>query len=339
MKLHRALLVLALLLAALPASAQKQPGPATFTVRAEPIADEKAAFATVESLNVVPARARIGGTVVARPVRNGDAVTLGQLLAVVADQKMALQMGALDAQIAGAQSQLGQAQADLARADTLFRQGSGPRVTLDQARTAAEVAASTLRARTAEREVLRQQMTEGEVLAPATGRVLDVPVTRGSVVLPGDTIATIAEHTYVLRLRVPERHAAFLKAGDPVRIDAAELDGAGTLTDRAEVGRITLVYPRIEDGRVVADAEAPDLPDRFVGARIRVWITAGTRTGVVVPETFIITRFGLDTVRLHRDGGLIEVPVQRGQPHPTPPLPDGIEILSGLHAGDELVRP
>ena len=337
MKVHRPLFVLALLLAPLPAFAQTppiQPGPGGFVVRAEPISDEKAAFATVESLNVVPARARIGGTVLARPVRNGDAVTLGQLLAVVVDQKIALQMGALDAQIAGAQSQLSQAQADLARADTLFRQGSGPRVTLDQARTAAEVATSTLRARTAEREVLRQQVTEGEVLAPATGRVLDVPVTRGSVVLPGDTIATIAEHTYVLRLRVPERHAAFLKAGDPVRIDAAELGGVA-----AEVGRITLVYPRIEEGRVVADAEAPDLPDRFVGARIRVWITAGTRTGMVVPEAFLITRFGLDTVRLRRDGGLIEVPVQRGQPHPTPQMPDGIEILSGLRAGDVLVRP
>ena len=337
MKVHRALLILALLLAALPASAQTahaQTGPAVFPVRAEPISDEKAAFATVESLNVVPARARIGGTVLARPVRNGDAVTLGQLLAVVVDQKIALQMGALDAQIAGAQSQLSQAQADLARADTLFRQGSGPRVTLDQARTAAEVATSTLRARTAEREVLRQQVTEGEVLAPATGRVLDVPVTRGSVVLPGDTIATIAEHTYVLRLRVPERHAAFLKAGDPVRIDAAELGGVA-----AEVGRITLVYPRIEEGRVVADAEVPDLPDGFVGARIRVWITAGTRTGMVVPEAFLITRFGLDTVRLRRDGAVIDVPVQRGQPHPTPDMPDGIEILSGLRAGDVLVGP
>jgi RND family efflux transporter MFP subunit len=334
MKVHRAFLVLAVLLAALPASAQPQPGPARFTARAEPIADEKATFATVESLNVVPARARIGGTVVARPVRNGDAVTLGQLLAVVGDPKLALQMGALDAQIAGAQSQLSQAQADLARADTLFRQGSGPRVALDQARTAAEVATSTLRARTAERDVLRQQMTEGEVLAPATGRVLDVPVTRGSVVLPGDTLATIAEHAYVLRLRVPERHAAFLKVGDPVRIDAAELGGLGTGS-----GRITLVYPRIEEGRVVADAEVTGLPDAFVGARIRVWIAAGARTGLVVPEAFLLTRFGLDTVRLQRDGGTIEVPVQRGQPHPTPVLPDGIEILSGLRAGDVLVQP
>ncbi len=342
MKLRTALLVLTLLATVLPAAAQTTPapaGPAVFPVRAEPISDEKAAFATVESLNVVPARARIGGTVVARPVRNGDTVTLGQVLAVVGDQKLALQMGALDAQIAGAQSQLAQAQADFARADTLFRQGSGPRVTLDQARTATEVATSTLRARSAEREVLRQQMAEGQVLAPATGRVLDVPVTRGSVVLPGDTLATIAEQTYVLRLRVPERHAAFLKVGDPVRIDAAEPGGDGPHAEGARFGRITLVYPRIEEGRVVADAEVPDLPDGFVGARIRVWIAAGTRLGLVVPEALLVTRFGLDTVRLRRDGGVIDVPVQRGQPHPTPQMPDGIEILSGLRAGDELVRP
>jgi RND family efflux transporter MFP subunit len=339
MKVLRATLPLSiLLLAALPARAADSAAPspsAEFVVRAARIADEKAAFATVESLNVVPARARIGGIVVTLDVRNGDAVQLGQVLAVVGDQKLALQMMALDAQIAGAQSQLSQAQADLARADTLFREGSGPRVTLDQARTASQVATSTLRARTAEREVIRQNMAEGEVLAPATGRVLDVPVTRGTVVLSGDTLATVAERSYVLRLRVPERHAAFLRAGDPVRIEGAELGG----DTGPGFGRITLVYPRIEEGRVVADAVVPDLPDRFVGARLRVWIAAGSRTGLVVPDTFLVTRFGLDTVRLRRDNGAVEVPVQRGQPHPTPEMPNGIEILSGLRAGDVLVKP
>ena len=34
----------------------------TFTVRLEKLTDQKAVFATVESPNVVPARARIGGT-------------------------------------------------------------------------------------------------------------------------------------------------------------------------------------------------------------------------------------------------------------------------------------
>jgi RND family efflux transporter MFP subunit len=339
MKVHRGILLLAiLLLANLPARAADSAAPSPlgeFAVCAAQIADQKAAFATVESLNVVPARARIGGTVVTLDVRNGDAVQQGQVLAVVGDQKLALQMMALDAQIAGAQSQLLQAQADLARADTLFREGSGPRVTLDQARTAFQVATSTLRARTAEREVIRQNMAEGEVLAPATGRVLDVPVTRGTVVLGGDTLATVAERSYVLRLRVPERHAAFLRAGDPVRIDGAELGG----DTGPGFGRITLVYPRIEEGRVVADAVVPDLPDRFVGARLRVWIAAGSRPGLVVPDTFLVTRFGLDTVRLRRDGGAVEVSVQRGQPHPTPDMPNGIEILSGLRAGDVLVKP
>ena len=34
----------------------------------------------------------------------------------------------------------------------------------------------------------------------------------------------------------------------------------------------------------------------------------------------------------------MDVPVQRGRELPTPALPDGLEILSGISAGDQLVR-
>src|SRR5512142_2533210 len=117
-----------------------------FTVQLARLADEKAVFATVESPNVVPARARIGGTVASLSVRQGDSVTPGQVIAVVGDEKLLLQIKSLDAQIAGLQSQLAQAQTDLTRAETLFRQGVGPRTTMDQARTAVEVASAMLRA-------------------------------------------------------------------------------------------------------------------------------------------------------------------------------------------------
>jgi multidrug efflux pump subunit AcrA (membrane-fusion protein) len=137
-----------------------------FTVRSAPLSDQKAVFATVESLDVVPARARIGGTAGRLAVRAGDRVEAGQMLAVVADQKLLLQLGALDAQLAGLRSSLEQARADLARAETLFRQGSGPRVTMDQARTALEVAGAAIQARQAERSVIEQQIAEGAVLAP-----------------------------------------------------------------------------------------------------------------------------------------------------------------------------
>ncbi len=306
-----------------------------FVATASSIADEKAVFATVETANVAPARARIGGTIAQLTVRQGDRVEAGQVVATVGDAKLVLQMKALDAQIAGLQAQSAKAQEDLARAQGLFERGTTPKVRLDEARTAAEVASTALRSRIAERSVIEQQLSEGQVLAPASGRVLRVPLTAGSVVLPGEVIATVAERGFVLRLRVPERHARFLKAGDPVRIDGAEIGQSGV-----RFGKIVLVYPQIEDGRVVADAAIEGLGDYFVSERIRVWISGGERSAFVVPAAFITTRFGIDYVRV-RSGkeGVVDVPVQRGREAPRPDMPDGIEILSGVRAGDELVRP
>ena len=98
-------------------------GAADFTVTRTAFADEKAVFATVESEDVVPARARIGGTVGLLSVKAGDHVAPGQVLAVVADDKLLLQIASIDAQMAGLHSSLVQAQADLTRSETLFRQG------------------------------------------------------------------------------------------------------------------------------------------------------------------------------------------------------------------------
>ncbi|MGE0415680.1 MAG: efflux RND transporter periplasmic adaptor subunit [Acetobacteraceae bacterium] len=312
----------------------------TFTVQRSDVVDQKAVFATVESANVVPARARIPGTVAELSVRQGDEVKPGQVIAVVGDDKLLLHIAALDAQIGAVSSQLAQSQTDLARAETLFRQGSGTRVAMDQARTAMEVATATLKARSAERDVARQQLEEGQVLSPVGGRVLTVPVTTGTVVLNGDVIANIAEGNYILRLRIPERHAGLIKAGDPVRIDPSDLHPGGRTPTDAIFGRITLIYPKIEEGRVVADAAVPGLGDYFVGERIRVWIGAGTRQAIIIPAEYVITRFGLDYVRLRgKDGTATETPVQRGQPHRTPNMPDALEILSGLQPNDVLVKP
>ena len=49
---------------------------------------------------------------------------------------------------------------------------------------------------------------------------------------------------------------------------------------RRPTGTITLIYPQIEEGRVVADAKVADLGNYFVGDRVRVWISAGTRAGL-----------------------------------------------------------
>ena len=326
--------IAAMILALLALSAQRVLAQETFTVEPKLVADEKAVFATVESANIVPARARIGGTVAELSVKEGDEVRQGQVVATVGDEKLVLQMKSLDAQIAGLEAQLTQAKTDFDRAEELFSKGTIPKTRYDEARTAYNVATNAHRARIAERSVIEQQLTEGKVLAPTAGRVLQVPVTAGTVILAGEPVARIAEKNFVLRLRVPERHARFLKKGDNVRVDSEELGAGG-----AKFGTIKLVYPQIEDGRVVAAAHVKGLGDYFVGERILVWVSAGKRESVIVPGKFIVTRFGIDYARVRQGSAVIDVPVQRGRELPRPDMPDALEILSGLKAGDVLVHP
>lgn len=307
----------------------------TFTVQPVTVLDEKAVFATVESANVVPARARIGGTVAELSVHQGDRVEQAQVVATVGDEKLVLQLRSLDSEIDALKAKLSLAQTDLDRKSKIFKTGGIPKAELDQAQAAVNVASGMLKAQVGQRSVVEQQLAEGQVLAPTGGRVLTVPVTAGTVVLPGEPIATIAEQDFVLRIRVPERHARFLKVGDPIRLDGQDLG-----VPEAGRGSITLIYPQIDDGRVVADAKVPGLSDYFVGERVRIWVSGGERQTFVVPASYVTTRFGIDYVKLQQaEGKTIDVPVQRGRALASGDNAGGIEILSGVAANDVLVLP
>lgn len=298
------------------------------------VTDEKAVFATVQSANVVPARARIGGTIIDLKVRQGDHVEQGQVIATISDKKLGFQASSYGAQIAAAQAQLTQAKTDLERAQRLMAANAVSKNTLDQARTAYNVAQSNVTALTAQRSVVQQQSVEGAVLAPQTGRVITVPVTSGTVLMSGDTVATVAQGDFVLRLQIPERHARDIKAGQSVRLDGADIG-----LDGPRFGTIRLVYPEIDNGHVVADATVQELGDYFVNERVRVWVSAGSRKTIVVPTNLIATKAGIDYVRLWVNGQSLEVPIQRGQTIQTLNLRGRIEVLSGLNSGDKLLAP
>jgi multidrug efflux pump subunit AcrA (membrane-fusion protein) len=180
-----------------------------------------------------------------------------------------------------------------------------------------------------DRSVIAQQMSEGAVLAPGAGRILSVPVSEGRVVMPGETIATLAEDRYVLRLQLPERHAQFIRAGDKVQIGSRGLAESADETRRE--GRVVTVYPEIQGGRVIADVKVDGLGDYFVGERTLVWVSAGARRVIVVPAGFVLRRAGVNYVKT-ADGA--EIVVQPGERRD-----DGIEILGGLADGDTLVAP
>jgi RND family efflux transporter MFP subunit len=319
------ILLLSLLLAA-PALAQTAP---IFEVTVTLIADRKAVFATVESVDTLTARTRVGGTVAELLVDEGDMVAAGDVLALVVNEQIAPQIASAGSQAEALAAELSQAREDLVRALDLFERGIIAQARLDQAETGVAVLEGRLASAVQARDVLVQQQREGQVLAPAAGRVLEVQSPQGSVMLPGEPVAVIASDQYMLRLNLPERHARTISVGDQIEVGGAALGG-----DVAAFGQIRQVYPRITNGRVIADAEVDGLGSFFVGERVRVYVTVDTREVLLVPSDYITTRFGNDFVILATGHGPSEIVVLLGEE-----TADGIEILAGLSAGDMLVRP
>lgn len=340
----------AVLILALLAGCSSEPSPApkqgaaaaapavAYTVREDDVDDLKAVLATVRSKKVVEARVRTPGTVAKLSVTEGTLVEPGQVLGLITDPKIALRIKASDAQIVALRSKLETAKADYERTAELQRRGVVAQARLDQSKTGFDVATNDLNAGLAERAVIERQAEEGQVLAPAKGRILRVPVTEGSVVLQGESVASIAADDYLVRLEVPERHARFMQKGDSVKVGAR---GLGPDQQKTADGRIVQIYPEIQSGRVIADAEVPTLGTYFVGERALTWISAGKRKSIVVPRDLVFDRFGVDFVRLlpPGDGPPIDVVVQLGASAAGENLGASVEVLSGLKPGDRLVKP
>ena len=315
---------LALAVLALPPIALAEGG---YKVAPATVTDWKTVYGQIEAKDSIPARARLGGTLVELAVTEGEMVTAGQTLGRVVDEKIAFQINAIDAQIAALESQLANARSELERGEELKSRGVITTQQLDGLRTQAEVVAQQLEAQKASRKVTEQQATEGLVLAPITGRVLEVPVAKGAVVMAGEPLATVGGGGFFLRLSVPERYAATLREGDRIGIET----GTGTAT-----GILAKVYPQIAGGRVNADVEVPDLNSEFVGARVLVRLPLASRSAVLVPADLVHTHSGLDFVMLRGAEGQYERVIVPG-PKVVVDGIEMIEVLSGLTGGEEVV--
>ena len=289
------------------------------------VVESKALFGRVESRYVMPARSRIGGTLVTLDVSEGSEVKAGDVIGRIVDPKLESQLSAAQARIDAARSQLQNAEAELKRHDELLARGATTVQRVDQVRTTVEVARNALTEAEAARAVTSQQIAEGDVITPATGRILTVPQRLGAVVMPGEPGATVAGGGVFLRLAIPERHAAELTVGTKVAVE----DGTGI---------VEKVYPQIENGRVIADVAVEGLTDMFIGQRVLVHVPVERRAVLAVPEAAIETRSGIDYVRVATDAGDLPVAVVPGALVESEQGPMR-EILSGLRSGDGVVTP
>ena len=111
-------------IAAMGIAASSSSSAAETVVHVAPLEDLKAVIASVEPVHQLVARARIGGTVTALKIKEGDVVIAGAEIASVADQKLFLQMQGLDQRIRSQQAQRDKAKADLDKAVALAPGGA-----------------------------------------------------------------------------------------------------------------------------------------------------------------------------------------------------------------------
>lgn len=311
-------------------TAETAPPAGRLRVESKPVDDTRYVPATLTTRDMAEARARISGTLARLLVRAGDEVSRGQLIATVRDDRIGLRTSGYDAQVSAAAAQVAAAQSELARTRDLFSHGVYAQARLDQVEAQARSADGALASVRAERAASADQGAQGAIYAPASGKVLIADVPSGSVVMAGDTVARITAGPVIVRIEVPEAVAGALHLGDNVRLAPDELETA------ASWGTITQIYPLVTDGEVVAEVTAGGLSRDLIGRHVRAQIRVGERQALVIPRRYVVTRFGIDYVRLvARDGTVSETPVQTTDG----PTADQVELLSGVRAGDVLTPP
>jgi len=261
-------------------------------------------------------------------VKEGDQVRKGQVIARIKDERLNLQAQAYDAQVAAAEAEAAHAQADLGRVRTLYDSGIYAKARLEQSEVVAKATSANLKAARAQAGASAELANQGAVLAPADGKVLHAAVPIGTAVMAGQTVAEITAGPLVVRLELPEGQAASLNIGDQVALEPVYVGVS------LRQGTVFEIYPSITNGQMTADLQVAGLASDRIGQRIRVHVKVGQRPAITVPKRFILSRYGIDFVRLvQANNQTSDVSVQ------TAPYGagDAVEILSGLRPGDVIV--
>lgn len=317
----------ALLLIGAPAAAVSQ----TLTVEETIVTDYRPVIARIEAGDTATARSRLQGVVTRLNLAEGQIVSSGDVVAVVTDETIRPQMASLESRIAGLESQIRQSADDVARNEALLTQGFYPRARLDEQKTTLDVLRRSLASAEAELRALAAREAEGRIRAPADAYVTDVNVVQGSVVSPGEVLATFATVNGIVRLALPERHAATLTEGENISLRLP------SRSDDIRTATIVRIYPELRQGSVIADATVQGGLTALFGERVDVLAPVGERRAIRIPKDYVSTRFGLDFVRVAVGDRFIEAPVALAAP-----LVDArseYEILSGLRPGDVIQKP
>jgi RND family efflux transporter MFP subunit len=289
----------------------------------------------IEPVKQSTVAAQANGRIAQLMVKAGDRVRTGQLLATIDDRESLTGLQRSQAQVAQAQAELRNSQAQVERTRELQSKGFVSLAALDTAEATFNAARAGHDQATAGQR--QAALTQGftRVTAPYDGWVLETLIQSGDLAVPGKPILTLYA-PWPLRavVHVPASRSEAARQANQVEVQIA--DGKGGTQRISPVGRTMLPAAdpvaqtlewRLELPQGTTQGLAP-------GQQVRVRFSGGQAQRVVVPVTAVLRRGELTAVYVASDdrGGFVLKAVRLGADHGAA----GVEILAGLSASDQV---
>jgi RND family efflux transporter MFP subunit len=191
---------------------------------------------------------------------------------------------------------------------------------------------AALRQRSFELRAARQQLADTVVRAPLDGIVHERHALAGEYLAAGSSVATVVSVDPLrLRVEIPERDAALVRAGQTVRI---HVDGDAR-EGRMQTGKVVRLAPALnEQSRSLAiEAEVANSGQLRPGSFARAEILVDDASAVpVVPASAVVSFAGIDKVIAVAGGKAVEKPIAVGRRDER-----WVEVVSGVALGDAVV--
>jgi RND family efflux transporter MFP subunit len=276
---------------------------------------------------------RVAGKVVEKRVNSGDNVKKGQVLAVLDASDYQLDNQAKQAQLAAAQANLVQQDADLKRYRELLTQNFVSTAQVERQQTAVQSAKASVQQAQAALSASRNQAGYTSLIADNDGVVSEISIEPGQVVAAGQVVARVAAagEREVL-IQVPENAIADLRKATTFSVKAwagqqdiaatlRELSGDADPATRTYAARLKLAQtpPELRLGMTATVvASLPGKPD----------------STITLPLAAILDEQGKHYVWVidAKTGKVGRKPVSVGNPGS-----QGISVTTGLHGGEHVV--
>lgn len=271
-----------------------------------------------------------GGRVTSVRVDAGDWVKQGQVLAVIDRSVQTQQAEAQEAQIAVARSDAQLAQQNLDRALQLVDRGFISKAEVDRLTATRDGAVARIKVAEAQLRELRARNARLNIIAPASGYVLERNVEPGQTVGAGTpSLFVIASGGEMeLRAQVGESQLARLSVGVSATV-------VPTGSEQSFDGQIWQLSPVIDEQSRQGTARvalpyAPALrPGGFATARIN----SGTTQATVLPESAVLADDeGSYVFVIDEENKAVRTPVKTGMV-----TADGVAITGGLAGNEQIV--